>query len=174
MLPYIGGRGLHSLAGVVVTKGEDTNDTCPSSCDLPGKLAGSVLSVGTETKETTESDNSDGVTKNDRVIAVGLGFVGGLLCLLLSLLLQLLSLLLGLLSLLASLGLKTFTLGLSLGLDLLRLEIGGNRRNVRAVDVDELMNVVVSVLNLGNGVCAPWCLLALACCRHVDDQILLL
>jgi hypothetical protein len=115
--------GLHSLAGVVVTKGEDTNDTCPSSCDLPGELAGSVLSVGTETKETTKSDNSNGVTKDDRVIAVGLGLFGGLLCLLLGLLLEFL----GLLGLLASLSLKTFTLSLGLGLDFLRLEVGGNR-----------------------------------------------
>jgi hypothetical protein len=110
---------LHSLAGVVVTEGEDTNDTCPGSCDLPGELAGGVLSVGTETEETTKSDYSDGVTKDDRVIAVGLGLVGGLLCLLLSLLLKLLGLLLGLLSLLASLRLKTFALGLGLSLDLL-------------------------------------------------------
>lgn len=117
---------MHSLAGVVVTKGENTNNTCPSSCDLPGEFAGSVLSVGTETEQTTESDNSDGVAKDDRVIAVGLGLVGGLLCLLLSLLLQLLSFLLSLLSLLASLRLKTFTLGLGLGLDFLRLEVGGN------------------------------------------------
>lgn len=115
--------GLHSLAGVVVTKGEDTNDTCPSSCDLPGELAGSVLSVGTETKETTKSDNSNGVTKDDRVIAVGLGLLSSLLCLLLSLLLEFL----GLLGLLASLSLKTFTLSLGLGLDFLRLEVGGNR-----------------------------------------------
>lgn len=114
---------MHSLAGVVVTKGEDTNDTCPSSCDLPGELAGSVLSVGAETKETTKSDNSDGVTKDDGVIAVGLGLFGGLLCLLLSLLLEFLSLL----SLLASLRLETFTLSLGLGLDFLRLEIGGDR-----------------------------------------------
>lgn len=127
MVLWVGDRVLHSLAGVVVAKGEDTNDTCPSSCNLPGELAGSVLSVGTETKETTKSNNSDGVTKNDRVIAVGLGLVGGLLCLLLSLLLQFLSLLLGLLSLLASLGLKTFTFGLGLSLNLLRLEIGGDR-----------------------------------------------
>ena len=124
---------MHLLAGVVVSKGKDTDDTCPCTCNLPGELAGGVLSVGTETKETTKSDNSDGVTKNDGVVAVGLGLLCGLLRLLLSLLLELLSLLLsllsllfGLLGLLTSLGLKTFALGLGLGLDFLRLEVGGD------------------------------------------------
>lgn len=127
------GRSLHSLAGVVVAEGKDTDNTCPGSCNLPGELAGGVLSVGAETEEATKSNNSDGVTKDDRVVAVGLGLLCGLLCLLLGLLLELLGLLLGLLSLLfgllsllASLGLKTFALGLGLGLDFLRLEVGGD------------------------------------------------
>lgn len=117
---------MHLLAGVVVAKGKDTDNTCPCACNLPGELAGGVLSVGTETKETTKSDNSDGVTKNDGVVAVGLGLLCGLLRLLLSLLLGLLSLLFGLLGLLTSLELKTFALGLGLGLDFLRLEVGGD------------------------------------------------
>lgn len=124
---------MYLLAGVVVAKGKDSDNTCPCACNLPGELAGGVLSVGAETEETAKGNNSDGVSKNDRVIAVGLGLLCGLLCLLLGLLLELLSLLLGLLSLLfglfgllTSLGLKTFALGLSLGLDFLRLEVGGD------------------------------------------------
>ena len=105
----------HILAGVVVAEGEDTDNTGPSTCNLPGELAGSVLSVSAETEETTKSDDSNGVTEDDGVIAVGLGLLCGLLCLLLDLLLDLL----GLLGLLAGLGLKTLALGLSLGLDLL-------------------------------------------------------
>jgi hypothetical protein len=206
----------HLLAGVVVSKGKDTDDTCPSSCNLPGELAGVVLSVGAKTEETTKSDDSDGVTKHDRVVAVGLGLFCGLLCLLLGLLCQLLGLLLdllcllaslllyllcflsgllldllglllsllglllglllsllscllGLLSLLASLGLKTLAVGLGLSLDFLRLEVGRDRWNVRAVDVDELVDVLLGVLNLGNSGCAPGCLLALACFWRVVD-----
>lgn len=105
----------HILAGVVVAEGEDTDNTGPSTCDLPGELAGGVLSVSAETEETTKSDDSDGVTEDDGVIAVGLGLLCGFLCLLLDLLLGLL----GLLGLLTGLGLKTLALGLSLGLDLL-------------------------------------------------------
>jgi hypothetical protein len=120
----LGGRNLHSLADVVITKGKGTDDTCPSTCNLPGELAGVVLSVGAETEKTSKSDNSDGVTKNDRVVAVGLDLVCGFLRLLLGLLLYLLGLLFGLLGLL--LGLLFDILGLLLGLllDLLSLLLG--------------------------------------------------
>lgn len=109
----------HLPADVVIAEGKGTDNTCPSTCNLPGELAGSVLSVGTETKKTTQSNNGNGVTEDDGVVAVGLGLLGSSVCLLLGLLL-------GLFGLLAGLGLEALALSLGLGLDLLRLEVRGD------------------------------------------------
>lgn len=45
---------------------------------------------------------------------------------------------------------------------------------MRAVNVDELVDLVVGVLDLGNGVCAPVCLLVLTDYWRVVDQDVLL
>jgi hypothetical protein len=120
----LGDRNLHLLADIVIAKGKGTNNTCPSSCNLPGELASVVLSVGSKTEEATKSDNSDGVTKNDRVVAVGLDLLCGFLRLLLGLLLYLLGLLLDLLGLLLRLLLDLLGLLLRLLLSLLSLLLG--------------------------------------------------
>jgi hypothetical protein len=45
---------------------------------------------------------------------------------------------------------------------------------VRAVYIDELVDLIVGVLDLGDSGCAPECLLASACCWRVIDHDILL
>jgi hypothetical protein len=169
------------LADVVVTDGEETDNTGPCTSDLPGELVCAVLLVSAEAEQTTERGNSNNVANDDWVALVLVGPLLGLLGLLLDLLAVSAGLLLELGGLLISLAaevlcallglvssvvggllkflcsLASVLAGLLLGLLGLALRIleRGRGLEVSAVERVERVHGVVVVLNLRDVVGHP-------------------
>lgn len=133
----------HLLADVVITKTKQTNDTSPSRNDLAGQLAAAVLPVRTEAEGCCDNSKANSVAQYDRVVGVLPRLVLGLLLLSGGAVADLLG---GIFDLLLAL----HTGGLSVGLYGLRFVVGGDGRDVRAVNVDKRGNGVLSVLDLGD------------------------
>jgi hypothetical protein len=131
----------HLLADVVVTKTEQTNNTSPSRNDLAGQLAAAVLPVRTEAEGRCDNSKANSVAQDDRVVRV-------LPRLVLSLLLLSGGAVTDLLGGIFDLLLALLTSGLSVGLYGLRFVVGGDGRDVRAVNVDKRGNGVLGVLDL--------------------------
>lgn len=137
----------HLLGNVVIGNAEETHNTGPSARQLPVELAGVVLLVGSEAQDGAEGADGDDVAKNDRVGGVVADALTGATPLSLG---PVLLELLGRLALqLVDLALDA--VGLGLGLYGLRLEVGGDGRDVRGVDIDQRVGGFVGVGNLGNG-----------------------
>jgi hypothetical protein len=111
-----------SRAEEIVASGEQAYDTSPSGNNLPGELSSSILAISTEAESSAQSNNCDGISNEDGVIAISLDLALDLLGRSLSLLLLLAKLLLGLLELLLGLGLEL----LDFALQTLLLSIRGD------------------------------------------------
>lgn len=119
LLPHHNTARHDLLADVVVTNSEKTNDTSPSTSDLPGKLASRVLPVSTKAQKTAKSSNGNRVSENNGVVAVGLDLLGSFVLLQLGVLCDAVCAL-------ACLLFQSLALGLGVGLDGLRLVVGGH------------------------------------------------
>lgn len=107
-----------------------------------------MLPVSTVSQEPSKSSDANNVAQDDRVVAVLLSLVSGLVGGLLDLLLLVLGLLLDLLGSVVGLLLELVLAGLGVGLDRLRFVVGWHRRDVWAVDVDQGVHVFVRVFDL--------------------------
>jgi hypothetical protein len=133
----------HSLRDVVVTNTKQTDDTHPCRNNLAGQLPASVLAVRANAQYTSDDSKTDSVAHDDWVVCV-------LLCLVLCALSLRGGLILKLLRLSLDFLLTLLALGLGVGLYGLALVVGGNRGDVRAVDIDEGGYALLTVLNLGH------------------------
>ena len=107
------------LADVVVTNAKQSNDSSPGCNDLAGQLAAGILPVCAKSNDATNNGKTDRVAQHDWVVSV-------LLHLLLRSILLCSSSVLDVLGFFLDFLFALDALGLSVGLDFLRLVVGGD------------------------------------------------
>lgn len=137
----------HLLGDVVIRNAKQADNARPRTNNLPAKFIPRPLLVQTHTQSGAQNAHRDRISEEQGIARLLLRIPASPACLRLGLFLGGLGLCGGLFGFLLHLD----ALGLRLGLYGLRLEVGGNRRDVRRIDIDKGVHRVVGALDLWRG-----------------------